>query len=222
MCSSASSCWSDTVPLTATHRYWFAGSRTSTETRGSVRRLLSLARPTAVLNHTSPSTSSIQTTVECGDPSGRSVVAVAGKALSRMNALCSSVKVAAAVFVVNGAPFVVAGRRTHSHGTNAERAAGDPRGEASLRRDLGRDVGDLPGDDLVRDRLHLVGQARRRLRAELAEADTLPAEPVHGVGAAVEVAAVRVVDREEDGLVDALRRGGQDVRAEERLVGIDA
>jgi hypothetical protein len=45
--------------------------------RGSWRRYRSFARPTAVLNVTTPSSASTQTIVLCGEPSGRNVVTVA-------------------------------------------------------------------------------------------------------------------------------------------------
>ena len=64
--------------------------------------------------------------------------------------------------------------------------------------------------------------ALRRLRRELAEADALLLEAVDSVLTALEVTVLGVLDREEDGGVDAFQRRGEDVRAEEALVGVDA
>src|SRR3954452_4868504 len=85
-----------------------------------------------------------------------------------------------------------------------------------------RDVRDLAADDLRLDLLRLRLAALRRLRRELAESDSLLLQTVDRVLAALEVAVLRVLDREVDRFVDALQRRGEDVGAEEALVGIDA
>src|SRR5437763_16189094 len=59
--------------------------------RESWRRYRSFARPTAVLNVTTPSSASTQTIVLCGEPSGRRVVAVPTYGFSAMNWRCLSV-----------------------------------------------------------------------------------------------------------------------------------
>src|ERR671932_808316 len=94
MFSSAPSVCIVAGPETAIHLNWFCGSTTISAARGSRRKCRSFARPTAVLIQISPSFSSNQTTVECGEPSRRSVVTTPGNGLSRMNARCAAVKVA--------------------------------------------------------------------------------------------------------------------------------
>src|SRR5215208_4405909 len=136
MCSSAPSVWSVTRPESDTHLYWFAGSTTRTAARGSSRRWRSLARPIAVLNHTSPSTSSIQTTVECGDPSFRNVVTFAVNAFSRRNARCSSFRFA------TPSPFVVASPHAHHPRRNEKGPLHHPR--RRHRRAAPQRLADLP------------------------------------------------------------------------------
>ena len=80
----------------------------------------------------------------------------------------------------------------------------------------------LPGDDLLLDLLHLRLDRPRAPSARTSRADAVLLEPVDGVLAALEVAVLRVLDREVDRRVDALQRRGEDVRAEEALVGVDA
>src|SRR6266545_5990851 len=61
-----------------------------TDTRGSCSRCVGFARPRAVLNETLPSSTSTQTTVECGEPSSRKVVAIPTKGFSARNCRCFS------------------------------------------------------------------------------------------------------------------------------------
>ena len=61
MKSSAPSSVSVAVPWISTYEYGFSGSAIASETRGSRRRLRSLARPAAVLNAGFPSSTSIHT-----------------------------------------------------------------------------------------------------------------------------------------------------------------
>src|SRR5471030_1080726 len=110
--------------------------------------------------------------------------------------------------------------------TSTSRSRRTPRSRLSPPSPAGllhrrRDVLDLPRNDLLLDQLRLRLDPLRRLRRELAEADALLLEAVDGVLPALEVAVLRVLDREEDSLVDALQRRGEDVRAEEALVGVD-
>src|SRR5207244_3824352 len=90
ICASAPSSVSSARPLTATHLYELFGSRTSSDTRGSCSRWRGFARPRAVLKPTVPSATSTHTTVVCGDPSSRSVVATPTKGLSSTNFRSSS------------------------------------------------------------------------------------------------------------------------------------
>src|SRR3954453_6414216 len=84
-----------------------------------------------------------------------------------------------------------------------------------------RDVLDLPLLEVLVERRHRLLDARRRLRREPADADAVAVDPVDRVGAALEVAARRVLDRVEHSSVDALQRRGEHVRAEVALVGVD-
>src|SRR5207302_4609142 len=88
ICGSAPSSVSSAWPLTATHLYGLLGSTTSSETRGSLLMCRSLARPRAVLKETLPSSVSTQTTVVCGEPSSRSVVAIPTYGFSSRNCFC--------------------------------------------------------------------------------------------------------------------------------------
>src|SRR5262249_47020323 len=85
---------------------------------------------------------------------------------------------------------------------------------------------DLSGDDLLpqdRDlREDLPLQLARQTRAELAQGDALVLQVVDDVRSAFELAGLRVLDCEEDAVVDALHRARQDVRAQERLILVDA
>src|SRR3954452_20541700 len=88
-------------------------------------------------------------------------------------------------------------------------------------RDLRRNVLDLAADDVGSDLVHLRDLRGRHLRADLADADAvlLQAEdPVAGL----EVTVDHALDRKEDRCVDALDGTREDVRAEERLVCVDA
>src|SRR5512147_10752 len=107
--------------------------------------------------------------------------------------------------------------------TSTSRSRGTPRspwGPSLSLLDRRRDVLDLPADDLLLDRRHLRGDALRRLRRELPDADAAVLEAVDRVLATLEVTVLRIADRVEHGGVDALQRRGQDVCAEVRLVGV--
>src|SRR3954452_19347650 len=84
-----------------------------------------------------------------------------------------------------------------------------------------RNVLDLAGDDVGADLHHLRDLGLRNLRADLAEADTVVLEAEDDV-AALELAVDDELDRVEHRGVDPLHRAGEDVRPEERLVGVDA
>ena len=62
----------------------------------------------------------------------------------------------------------------------------------------------------------------RHLRADLAEADAVVLEAEDGVRPAGELAVQHLLDRRVDRGVDALHRARQHLRAEIRLVGVDA
>src|SRR2546423_13774279 len=97
-----------------------------------------------------------------------------------------------------------------------------PRTREGALRDGGRDVRDLPGDDLL---LALVARrdiGLRHLRADLPEPDSVLGEAEDGVAAALEGPVLHGLHGQEDGLVDALRRARQDVGPEIGLVGVDA
>src|SRR5204863_3400471 len=80
---------------------------------------------------------------------------------------------------------------------------------------------DLSRDDLRLDLVDGVDLALRHLRTDLAEPDAALLQAVDDV-AALERAVRDFLDREEAGPVDLLGRTRQDVRSEERLVGVDA
>src|SRR4051812_19120357 len=94
ICASAPSSVTSVEPLIATHLYASFGSTTRSDARGSRSRCSGFARPVAVLNETFPSSTSTQTTVECGEPSPRSVVTTPTNGFSSRN--CRSLSFSAA------------------------------------------------------------------------------------------------------------------------------
>ena len=97
------------------------------------------------------------------------------------------------------------------------RRSREPQSRLDARRDL-----HVAGGDLLR-----LGVNRRTvflmsLRAELAEADPVLGESEDEVASALPGAVLNRLDGREHGLVDALERARQDVRAEEGLVGVHA
>src|SRR5829696_6115243 len=81
---------------------------------------------------------------------------------------------------------------------------------------------DLPVHDLLPVLLDGVEDVLRILRAHLPERDAVLGEAERRDSAAGESAVLNRLDRLEDGHVDALHGAGEDVVAEERLVGIHA
>ncbi len=79
-----------------------------------------------------------------------------------------------------------------------------------------------PVGDLLLDLLRRLDVRRVRVRAERAEPDSVLIEAEDRVAATLEGAVLSGLRRQEDGAVDALQRTRQHVRAEERLVGVDA
>src|SRR5581483_11279567 len=90
-----------------------------------------------------------------------------------------------------------------------------------LELDDGLDL-DLPGRDLLADRDRLRDERLRHLRADGAEADAAVLQAVEHVGAALELARLRLGRQVLDGLVDPLQGARQHVRPEVELVGVDA
>ena len=86
-----------------------------------------------------------------------------------------------------------------------------------LRRRL-----DLAGDDLRAKERDLLENRSRHDRADLAQGDAVVLQVEGEVAATLELAALRTLDGEVDAVVDALDRARQDVRAEVRLVDVDA
>src|SRR6266511_518909 len=85
---------------------------------------------------------------------------------------------------------------------------------------FGRNVSYFPGDDVGADLVDRGDLRLRHLRADLADADAVLLQAEDQV-AALEVPVDDALDRQEDRGVDPLDRTGQDVRAEEGLVGVD-
>src|SRR4051794_34545449 len=88
-------------------------------------------------------------------------------------------------------------------------------------RDLGRDL-DRAALDLRGLGVHLVDEVLRHVLRDGAERHAVLGEAVRVVGAALERAVLRRLDGEEDGRLDALHGRGEDLRADGRLVGVDA
>src|SRR3954466_820050 len=84
---------------------------------------------------------------------------------------------------------------------------------------------DLAADDLLLQSVDLrePGLLQLGLLAELAQGDSAVLQVEDEVASTlVALAALRALDGQEDTLVDPLHRAGEDVRAEERLVDVDA
>src|SRR5690242_14910260 len=115
-------------------------------------------------------------------------------------------------------------RLTMPRSSSASSAASDasrvvmPPSLVALRL-LGR--GDLAGRDLLLDLRDLRGVLLAHL-VELADAHAAVLDVEHLVGAALERAVLRRLDGIEDRDVDLLRRARHDLRAEERLIVVDA
>src|SRR5262249_28946828 len=102
------------------------------------------------------------------------------------------------------------------------RAPDDPHRLERLRlRNFRRYVFDLAADDVGADLIDLLDLRLGDLRGDLADADPVVLQSEDDV-AALELAVDDELDRVVDGGVDALDRAGEDVRPEERLVGVDA
>src|SRR5689334_20356206 len=88
-------------------------------------------------------------------------------------------------------------------------------------RNFGRYVFDLAADDVGANLIDLRDLGLRHLRRDLADADAVVLQPEDDV-AALELAVDDELDRVVDRCVDPLDRAREDVRAEERLIGVDA
>src|SRR5436190_4039796 len=158
ICASAPSVVSAARPLTDTQRYASSGSTTRSDTRASSRRYRSLARPTAVLNDNSSPSTSTQTTVECGEPSGRSVVTAPTYGCSR-NRFCSFVSVATASLVPGAARISPRASRARSRSCGRPGAGSRPCGGplATPLRQLDEFALELPdsGDEQPSRRVQL-------------------------------------------------------------------
>src|SRR5919109_472076 len=77
----------------------------------------------------------------------------------------------------------------------------------------GRDAADLAARDLGADLVDGGHVGMRHLRADLPEADAVVLQAEDRVAAAAELPFDDILDRQEHGLVDVLRRARQDVRA---------
>src|SRR5688500_13720141 len=95
--------------------------------------------------------------------------------------------------------------------------------KARSRTLLARDLA-VAGRDLLGYRVELLDQrvAVRRVRADLAVSHALVRDVVQRVFTAGEAAVDDLLDRVEHRDVDLLRRAREDVRAEERLIVVDA
>src|SRR6266540_3011107 len=97
-------------------------------------------------------------------------------------------------------------------------ARSSPHSRKPLRH-LGRNVLDLPADDVRADLVHRRDLGLGNLGADLADADAVVLQAEDDV-AAFELSVDDALDREEHRGIDALHRTRQDVRAQERLVGV--
>src|SRR5215216_7419249 len=89
-------------------------------------------------------------------------------------------------------------------------------------RNLCGDVRDLPADDVGANLIDLRDFRLRDLRADLPDADTVLLQAEDDVSAALELSVDDAFDREVNRSVHSLHRAREDVRAEERLVGVNA
>src|SRR3954453_13858168 len=112
---------------------------------------------------------------------------------------------------------VVPGLRGVPTGTSLNALQSPRRSSLQFSRDL-----DRSSLDLVGLRVRLIDEILRHVLRDGAERHAVLGEAVRVVGAALERAVLRRLDGEEDGGLDALHGRGEHLRADRRLVGVDA